>query len=277
MISAKTKICGIFGYPVEHSLSPVMHNAAFRKLRLDYVYVAFPVLPEDVAVSVKAIKALGLTGVNVTIPHKEKVIQFLDKITLEAQEMGAVNTIVNINGILMGDNTDGRGFWRSLTQECHVRPENKTVLLMGTGGAGRSLSVILLKNGIKKIYLYDLIQEKAETLARNLDDKSRVIVIEKNSFKKIMPSVDILINASPVGMKQTDSCVIVPGLLHKRLFVYEVIYNHPTCLLQEARKRKIKCANGLGMLINQAALSFELWTGKVAPVETMRKALTTKR
>lgn len=274
MISAKTKIYGIFGYPIEHSLSPLMHNAAFKKLRLDYVYVAFPVLPEDLAASVKAIKALSLAGVNVTIPHKEKVIQLLDKITPEAQEIGAVNTIMNVNGILMGDNTDGRGFLRSLKQEEHVRLENKTVLVMGTGGVGRSLSVILLKDKVKKIYLYDLIQEKAEALAKTLDDKNRLIVIEKNNLKKIMPSVDILINASPVGMKQTDPCVILPELLHKRLFIYDVIYNQPTCLLKEARKRKIKCASGLGMLINQAALAFELWTGKSAPIEIMRKALT---
>lgn len=272
MITAKTKLCGIFGYPVEHSLSPLMHNAGFRHLGLDYVYLAFNVPPEELADAVKTIRTLGITGVNVTIPHKEKVIPYLDRITPQARAIGAVNTIINVNGMLVGENTDGLGFLRSLKEENKVNPKNKNILLLGAGGAGRALGVTLLGQGVKKFYLFDVIEKKAEMLAKELDD-GKVIVINREDIKKCIAATHILINASPVGMKDGDPCVIEPSLLHKDLFVYDVIYNCVTCLLKEARKRKIKCADGLGMLVGQGAQSFELWTGKKAPIAIMKRTL----
>lgn len=272
MLSAKTKLCGILGYPVEHTLSPLMHNAAFDHLGLDFVYLAFSVPSDELAQAVKAIRVLGMAGVNVTIPHKEKVIPFLDKTTPRAQAIGAVNTIVNTNGILIGENTDGQGFLRSLKEENNVFPKNKNVFLLGTGGAGRALSVTLLQEGIKKLYLFDVIEKKAETLAKDLNDP-RVIVVNAKDTKKFISTAHIVINASPVGMKSGDPCVIEPSFLHKDLFVYDVVYNQATCLLREAKKRKIKCANGLGMLIHQGAIAFELWTGKKAPLSVMKKAV----
>ena len=279
MISAKTKICGIFGYPVGHSLSPLMHNAAFRKLGLDYTYLAFNVAPEDLAVAVKSIRALNLAGINVTIPHKETVIPFLDELSQEAKDIGAVNTIVPVNCQLIGDNTDGRGFIKSLVEENKIEPRNKKVVLLGAGGAGRSISVSLVRNGIKNLWLHDLMTDKLGKLTSDLKLLAKTGKIEKISSRQLPEAVaaaDILINATPVGMREKDPSVIDPAFLHKNLFVYDIVYNRPTALLKEAKRRGIKSANGLGMLVCQGAISFELWTGKKAPVGIMKQALKTK-
>jgi shikimate dehydrogenase len=279
MISAKTKICGIFGFPVEHSLSPLMHNAAFKKLGLDYTYLAFNVAPEDLAVAVKSVRALNLAGVNVTIPHKEAVIPFLDELSPEAKDIGAVNTIVPAGCRLIGDNTDGRGFIKSLVEENKTDPRNKKVVLLGAGGAGRAIGVSLVKNGIKKLWLYDVMSEKLGKLALDLSALSKGRIVESISSRQLLEAVteaDILINATPVGMKENDPCVIDPAGLHEKLFVYDIVYNRQTKLLKEAKRRKIRTANGLGMLICQGAIAFELWTGKKAPVGIMKQALKMK-
>ncbi|MBI5554621.1 MAG: shikimate dehydrogenase [Elusimicrobia bacterium] len=277
MITAKTKICGIFGYPIEHSLSPQMHNAAFKALGLDYIYVAVKVAPEDLAAAVKAIRAMNLIGVNITIPHKEKVIPFLDDLSPEAKASGAVNTIVNCGGRLVGDNTDGKGFIKSLTEENKMKLPGKKVLLLGAGGAGRSIGVSLLKNNIKVLSLYDVSVPRGASLAadlRSITSKNKVVQIDQAGLQPAVKKVDILINATPIGMKISDPCVIDPKWLHNKLFIYDIIYNCETALLKEAKRKKIKCANGLGMLVNQGALSFELWAGKKAPIAVMRKAIT---
>lgn len=276
MISAKTKICGIFGHPIEHSLSPLMHNAAFEKLKLDFAYLAFKVSPEDLAAGVKAIRALNFAGVNITIPHKEKIILFLDDLTPEAKAIGAVNTVVNTGSRLIGDNTDGQGFMRSLTQENKINPLKKNVLLLGAGGAGRSVAVSLIKSGIKSLYLYDVMKEKLQNLSSDLKRLTTTVLIEKITaadFEQVLADSHILVNASPVGMKDSDPIVVPAQFLHKKLFIYDVVYNRSTKLIQEAKHQKIKCANGLGMLINQGAIAFELWTGKKAPIQVMKKAI----
>ncbi|MDD5260112.1 MAG: shikimate dehydrogenase [bacterium] len=280
MITGKTKVCGIFGYPIEHSLSPLMHNAAFKALELDYVYVAVKVAPEDLAAAIKAIRALDLVGVNITIPHKEAVITLLDELSPEAKAIGAVNTIVNCGGRLIGDNTDGKGFIKSLVEENKIKLPGKKVVLLGAGGAGRSIGISLLKNNIQSLYLYDLAENRRNSLAAdliNMSSKKKVKLLGQDELHQALKNADILINATPVGMKATDPCVVDPALLTKKLFIYDIVYNYETALLKEAKRKKIKCANGLGMLVNQGAVSFELWTGKKAPLQIMRKALTGKR
>ncbi len=277
MITGKTKICGIFGYPIEHSLSPLMHNAAFKALDLDYVYIAVKVAPEDLAAAIKAIRALDLVGVNITIPHKEAVIPLLDELSPEAKAIGAVNTIVNCGGRLIGDNTDGKGFIKSLVEENKIRLQGKKVVLLGAGGAGRSIGVSLLKNKIQVLYLYDVAEQRRNSLAaalKSISSAKQVKAISQNELKEAIKDADILINATPVGMKPTDPCVVEPALLTQKLFIYDVVYNCETALLKAAKRKKIKCANGLGMLVNQGAISFELWTGKKAPVAVMCKALS---
>lgn len=276
MITGKTKICGIFGYPIEHSLSPLMHNAAFKALGLDYLYVAVKVAPADLAAAVKAIRAMNLVGVNITIPHKEKVVPFLDELSPEAKAIGAVNTIVNCDGRLIGDNTDGKGFIKSLTEENKVNLSGKKVVLLGAGGAGRSIGVSLLQNNIQTLYLHDVAISKGAYLVadlRSMTTKNKVIQIDQAGLQQAIEKADLLINATPIGMKVSDHCVVDPKWLHKKLFIYDIIYNCETALLKEAKRKKIKCANGMGMLVNQGAISFELWTGKKAPMKAMEKAL----
>jgi shikimate dehydrogenase len=276
MITGKTKICGIFGYPIEHSLSPLMHNAAFKELGLDYVYVPVKVAPEDLPAAIRAIRVLNLVGVNITIPHKEKVISLLDDLSPEAKSIGAVNTIVSCGGRLIGDNTDGKGFIKSLVEENKIKLAGKKVVLLGAGGAGRSIGVSLLKNNIQALYLHDVAEHRRNSLAvnlRSISPANKVKTIGQDELPHAIKEADILINATPIGMRSTDPSVVDPMLLTRKLFIYDIVYNCETALLKAAKSKKIKCANGLGMLVNQGAISFELWTGKKAPIAVMRKAL----
>jgi len=177
---------------------------------------------------------------------------------------------------LIGDNTDGKGFIKSLTEDNKVKLPGKKVLLLGAGGAGRSIGVSLLKNNIQTLYLYDVAIPRVASLVadlRSMTTKNKVVQIDQAGLQQAVKEADIIINATPVGMKVSDPCVIDPKWLHQKLFIYDIIYNRETVLLKEAKQRKMKCANGLGMLLNQGALSFELWTGKKAPVKVMEKAL----
>jgi len=278
-ISSKTKIVGIFGYPIKHSLSPVMHNECFRNLKLDYVYVAFCVRPQDIKTAVESIRVLNIRGVNVTIPHKESVIKYIDSIHPLAEEIGAVNTIVNDGKKLTGYNTDATGFLRSLNEE-KIDIKDKKVLLLGAGGAAKSISTVLVKNNIKSIFVMDIDTLRAKTLVEKLKlntRKCKIEYIENQSIEKIIQEIDILINATPVGMNKTDQCVIKPSLLHKNLFVYDIIYNVRTKLIQECIKRKIRFLDGTKMLLFQAIEAFELWTDKKPPVNLMYNILLKER
>lgn len=267
-LSGRTRVAGLFGYPIEHTLSPAMHNAAFDALGLDCCYVAFPVHPDYLKEAVMAIKALNLCGVNVTIPHKEKVIPFLDDIDQEASYIGAVNTIVNLDGRLKGYNTDGRGFMQSLF-ECGISAEGKDVLIVGAGGASRAISYYLGKEA-KKLYLYDIEKEKADRLVADLK-KILDNIYTINDVTGIDRS-HILINATPLGLKDEDPLPFDTGLLRPEQIVCDLIYKK-TRLIEEASKRGCVTLNGLGMLLWQGVFAFELWTGKSPPVDIMRDAL----
>ena len=267
-LSGRTKITGLFGYPVEHTLSPAMHNAAFEALGLDYCYVAFPVHPDYLREAVKAIKALDLCGVNVTIPHKEKVIPFLDEIDKEASYIGAVNTIVNSDGKLKGYNTDGRGFMQSFFEN-GITSEGKNVLIVGAGGASRAISYYLGKE-VKELYLYDIEKEKAERLVDGLK-KIRDNISIVDDIARI-ERFHLLINATPLGLKDEDPLPFDTALLRSDQIVCDLIYKK-TRLLKEASKKGCITLNGLGMLLWQGVFAFELWTGQSPPVDIMRDAL----
>ena len=268
-ITGKTKITGLFGHPVEHTLSPAMHNAAFEALGLDYCYVAFQVDPDSLQEAVKAVRALHLSGVNVTIPHKERVISFLDEVDREASAIGAVNTIVNSNGNLKGYNTDGRGFMQSFF-DYGISAEDKNVLILGAGGASRAISYYLGKEA-KKLFIYDIEQEKAERLAAALKkilDKDVAIADDIVRTEKF----NILINATPLGLKEGDPLPFNTSHLRSDQIVCDLIYKK-THLLEEASKKGCIALDGLGMLLWQGVFAFELWTGISPPVDLMREAL----
>jgi shikimate dehydrogenase len=267
-VSGKTKITGIFGYPIEHSLSPLMHNRAFDVLGLDMLYLAFQVLPQNLADAINALKALQIVGVNITVPHKERVIPLLDELDKEASFIGAVNTVVNSAGKLKGYNTDGKGFMNALSEE-NIPAREKEIFIIGAGGAARAISYYLSEKA-SKLTLYDIDQAKSENLVNDLK-KIRHNVFLKNDLKNI-GSPGIIINATPVGLKQEDPLPLDPVYITPDTIVIDLIYKK-TNFLKEADKKKAKALDGSGMLLWQGVLAFELWTGKKPPVDEMRSVL----
>jgi len=267
-ITGKTRITGIFGYPVEHTLSPAMHNAAFEALGLDCCYIPFTVHPDLLSAAVEAVRALNLRGVNITVPHKEKVMPMLDTVDDEASFIGAVNTIVHSDGKLRGYNTDGRGFMKSLV-DSGVNVNDSAVLIIGAGGAARAIGYYLAQKA-KALYIYGRTPERAERLALDLKKVSENV----STFADIS-SVDrfnVIINATPLGLRDDDPLPLDTGLLHRGLMVCDLIYRD-TPFLREASKRGCVTLNGLGMLLWQGVFAFELWTGRKPDIEIMRKAL----
>jgi len=267
-ISGTTRITGLFGYPVEHTLSPVMQNAAFLHCGLDYRYLPFSVRPESLRNAVEAIRALSLSGVNLTVPHKEAALPFLDRLDGEASAIGAVNTITNHDNVLTGYNTDGKGFIMSLTEQ-GVLLEGSKVLIIGAGGASRSIGYYLSRTA-KGLHLYNRNREKAEGLASHLSQHSGNVEVITNLTT--LDAFDIIINATPLGLKRHDPLPLDPVLLHPGQVICDLIY-HKTPLLIKAAARGCRTIDGLGMLLWQGAYAFELWTGINPPVEVMRTAL----
>jgi len=277
-LSGSTKIVGLIGYPVEHSRSPLMHNAAFESLGLDFVYLLFSVRPGYLKEAMMGLKALDIAGANVTIPYKEEVMKYLDEITGEAKFIGAVNTIHNKEGKLIGYNTDGQGFITSLLSEGRVKLESQKVFLIGAGGAGKAIAVKLVERAVERLVIIDKVEEKAKALVKRLRENVPDCPVYASphvgkEFAKTIGESTLLINATPVGMNEGDPCVIDPNCLHKDLLVYDVVYNRETPLIGEAKKRGLRVLGGIGMLIYQGAASFEIWTGRKAPVEVMRDRL----
>lgn len=267
-ISGKTKIVGLFGYPVEHSLSPGMHNAAFAYLNMDYCYVTFSVKPDLLADAVQSIRALRLEGVNVTVPHKEKVIPFLDEVSDEVSFIGAVNTIAHNNGFLKGYNTDGRGFMESLS-EAGISCDRRRVLIIGAGGACRAVGYYLSQK-VEHLWIFDIDEQKREGVVKDLATFRGNV----SSMKKMdtLSNLDIVINATPLGLKDTDPPPLNTSFLSGSMTVCDLIYRD-TALLRAASERGCITLNGMGMLLHQGVLAFEIWTGVRPPVEIMRKAL----
>ncbi|MBM4147165.1 MAG: shikimate dehydrogenase [Nitrospira sp.] len=267
-INGRTKITGIFGYPIEHTLSPAMHNAAFKALDLNYCYVPFLVHPEHLEKAVLAVKAMNICGLNITIPHKEKVMPFLDKINEEASFIGAVNTIVNSNSKLIGYNTDGRGFMQSLAEK-GISIDGREIVIIGAGGACRAISYYLSQNA-KLLFIYDIDKDKVGKLADDLRKiRKNVSVAEDIS---IIDRFDVIINATPLGLKKEDPLPLNTSRLRKEQIVCDLIYKK-TRLLEKAEDKGCIALDGLGMLLWQGIFAFELWTGKRPRVEIMRNAL----
>lgn len=262
---------GLFGYPVEHSLSPAMHNAAFEHLKMDFCYVTFSVKPELLRNAVDSIRALNLPGVNVTVPHKENVIEFLEEVDDEARFIGAVNTIHNSGGVLRGYNTDGRGFMESLS-EAGIPVRGRKVLVIGAGGACRAISYYLSESAAS-LMIFDIDRDRAGRLVQDFGNiRSNVSTL---SSLDNLDDLDILINATPLGLKESDTSPVHLSLIRGSMTVCDLIYKD-TPLLRAAAQKGCKTLNGLGMLLHQGVLAFEIWTGVRPPVDVMRRAITAK-
>src|SRR3989338_8485799 len=265
------KIVGIIGYPLGHSVSPAMHNAAYKELGLDYEYIPFEVEPEDLKEALPGLRALHIAGFNVTIPHKEAIIPLLDDVTKLAATIGAVNTVVNQDSKLIGYNTDGPGFIESLKEDANFEPAGKRVVVLGAGGVSRAVSVMLAEVEAASIVIADIVEEKAKGLGANISGQTL-----KNEIER----ADLLVNATPIGMspKINDSPLPSGVKLNKKTLVYDLVYNPAeTKLLKTAKKAGCRVVSGLGLLVRQGAIAFTVFTGEEAPIETMwsaaRKAL----
>jgi len=280
-IKGTTKITGIFGYPVKHSLSPVFQNSAFEYLGLDYIYIPFEIKPKDLKFATKSIKIFSIVGVNVTIPHKKEIIKYIDELDATSEILGVVNTIHNIDGKLKGYTTDGDGFIKSLKEEGNFNPKNKNIFILGAGGSSYAICGALIKEKVNYIFISNRTYENALKLKKHLNKKLNfknveIIPFEKRNEKNIWKNIDIIINTTSVGMKENDPLLIEKSNIEKVKFVYDIVYNRKTELLKVAEELKIPNLDGLSMLIYQGAISFEIWTGKKAPIEIMKKSLYEK-
>ena len=276
-IDAKTKVCALIGDPVEHSFSPLIHNTGFQECGLNFVYVAFPV--KDVEHAIRGIRALGIRGVSITIPHKVKAIGYVDRLDSVAQKIGSINTIVNQDGELVGYNSDGMGALK-VFQDLGIDLKGKTVLILGSGGVARAIAFSLIMNAsLKRLSILGIIPEELETLVSDLRKVGGTDIQEgllrEAILQKTICESDILINCTPVGMHpKVEETPVPSSFLRQGLLVFDVVYNPPqTKLLNDAQKAGGMTISGLEMFINQAIVQFELWTGEKAPVEIMKKVL----
>ncbi len=278
MPQKQLKILGIIGDPVSQSLSPLMHNAAMAHTGLPFIYMPFQVKPEELDVFFKSLAPRKIFGFNVTIPHKQAVIPYLDSLSREARLIGAVNTVMRKGKKLIGYNTDGAGFIRSLKKEEKYELANKHVLLLGAGGAARAIAVALGLEGAREVMIFNRTAKKAFDLSFELGKKFRKTVFNASPLDPPDPShwrlADLVINATSIGMKEFQNIQLPLSQLPSKALVVDIVYRPlETPLLKKAKKRGLSIHPGWGMLLHQGMLSFELWTGKKAPYEVMKKAL----
>jgi shikimate dehydrogenase len=276
MTKYRTNVCCAIGDPIEHTISPIIHNKAFQKLDLNFVYVAFRVSEKMLKGAIDGMRAFNIRGMNVTIPHKVKVMDYLDSVDEVAGDIGATNTIVNNNGTLVGFNTDGEGALRSLAKYGILLKGTK-VLVLGAGGAAMAVIYSIAKEKPDSIMILNRTEEKAEELADRVSVKTGVPVkarkLEDQSLKEYIGEADLMINCTSVGMAPNINETLVPkNLLRKGLVVMDVVYvPFETRLLKDAKEVGAVVIPGVDMLVNQAASAFEIWTGQKAPIDVMKE------
>ena len=279
-IDSKTILTGLFASPSAHSVSPIIHNNSFEKLGLNYAYLSFEVNKDNLKDAVQSIKTLNMRGVNLSMPNKKEVIQYLDEISETAKLSQSVNTIVNDNGILKGYSTDGKGFFKSLEEE-KIFMKDKNITILGTGGASITIISQAVFEGIKNIFVFkrDKNWKEQKKILDNIASKTNCNIElnpleDKNILKRKIEESDLLINATSVGMKEDFSLIEDKSFFRKDLIVSDIIYNpEKTKLLQIAEKEGCKIINGIGMLLYQGALSFKLWTNKKMPVDYIKEII----
>lgn len=278
-VSYKSELVGVFGHPVAENPTIVMQEAAFQALDLDWRYLTIEVLPQDLADAMKGMRAFNMRGINLTIPHKVAVLEHLDEVAPDAKVMGAVNTVRREGSKLIGENTDGKGFLQSIRLEAEIDPAATNVVLLGAGGAARAISVELALAGAENITIVNRTAERGIALTNLLNQETSV----KASFVswedpyRVPSDTDILVNVTSIGLYPdiTAKPRIDYDTIKANMIVCDVIPNPPrTPLLQEAEARGAKILDGLGMLVYQGAIGFEMWTGFDAPVEVMHKSLS---
>ena len=279
-LTAKTKVLGIIGHPVKHSLSPIMQNAAFATCGLDYVYVSFDVPPDSLERAVDGLRSLGVAGFNVTVPHKVEIVRFLDALDETAEIAGSVNTVHNCEGRLTGYNTDGDGFVRSLREDLEFSPGSDLIVLGGAGGAARGALAAICRAGAKHVAVVNRTLEKAQDLASYMGDRytgTEIIPVAlSGEISSYLAQASLFVNTTSIGMKNEKIPFVHVEEMAAHTKVYDMVYSPKiTPLLRESNARGLACANGIGMLVAQGELAFSIWTGSVSPYGIMKGAIAT--
>lgn len=282
-IKGSTSLAGLLGYPIKHSKSPQIHNTAFEALNLDHVYLAFEVEEGHLEEALGAMKALDAIGFNVTMPHKNKVVELLDEVSEEVKIIGSVNTVKNEKGRLIGYNTDGKGFIKAL-QEAGADIRNQKIVIAGAGGAARAIAIQLAFDGAGEIVMFNRTLSTAEKIVNSINSniascRARAFQMDEAGMKEELKEAALLINCTSLGMKNAidQSIVTDTETLHRGLFVSDIIYDPPrTKLLSIAEEAGCRTMNGLGMLIWQGAIAFKIWTGQEMPVDLIKKEIFEK-
>lgn len=269
-IDGKTKLYGVIGNPVKHSFSPRMHSTAFQLLGINAVYLPFHIITEQLPNLLNAFTITGVQGFNITLPHKENIVPYLDLLSNDAEVLQSVNTVIKTETGWKGYNTDGSGFIRSLS-DADISIRGRKVLIVGAGGAARSIAVALAREGVADMIILNRTSSKAESLATLLHDISSGISVKTGYTQGDHP--DIVINTTSVGMKG-NQCPIPDEIVLDCDQIIDIIYNpSQTPLLKKAEERSIPYLNGLDMLLYQGVEAFEIWTGQTAPIAAMRESL----
>lgn len=263
-IDTDTRLIGLIGNPVGHSISPLIHNAVYENLDMNYIYMAFDIEPDILENTIEGMMALSFKGFNVTIPHKQNILHYLDHLNEEARLIGAVNTVKIDRGRLIGYNTDGMGFIAGL-QRLKFSPKGKSVAIIGAGGSARAISVYLLKEGVSDIYILNRTHERGVSLAGELNEKfesNSIHPIERAELEEL--DIDLLVNTTSVGMYPNIHGNPIEGFkFNPETVVVDIIYNpYETQLLREARAHGCVTQNGMDMLIGQALSAIKIWTGE---------------
>jgi shikimate dehydrogenase len=277
---------GVLGDPVAHSLSPRMQNAALKHCKIDMQYVRFRILPNELAEALNLIRDLRFVGINLTIPHKIDAVEIVDDLDEDAKRIGALNVIKIDDGKLHGFNTDGRGFSRAVREEFSVDLRDLRVMILGAGGAARAIALQCAKENCERLVIANGTFEKGEKLADKLRDffsgpkvlgpvpRLQAIRWEESAFRFQIANVDLVVNATPVGLNRADPSPIPARLLAPHLMIYDTVYAQKrTSFVSAALEAGARGANGLSMLLHQGALAFEIWFEREAPLEVMRAAL----
>lgn len=265
-----SSFAGVLGWPLTYTLSPVIHNAAFRKVGLDWVYLQWPVPPEELGDAVAGLRALGAMGASVTMPHKEEIVKLLDGLSGDARALGAVNTIHRLGHRLIGHNTDVDGFRAFLEEDAGVDLEGKSCLVLGAGGAARAVVKALSDLGAARIAIAARTPERGEEVTAQVGHgESRVC--DWNEASAEAEAADVIVNATPVGMREGDP--LPSTSFNSGQVVVDLVYDPPsTEMVERARSAGADAWGGLGMLVHQAAAAFRIWTGQDPPLETMSAA-----
>lgn len=277
-LSGHTKPFAVIGHPIGHTLSPVMHNASMEELGFDGIYLALDIHPDALMEVLPSMAKMGFAGVNLTVPHKEIAFRGLDKLDESAQLLGAANTVQFAEDGMIGHNTDGYGFLMALEEAFGKTVKDDAVFVLGCGGAGRAVALMAAKEGAKSLVLADIDAVRVQRLEDEIKALASEVTITQSldsaSNIELCRECDLVVQASPVGMKKDDPSLLPPEAFRSGQRAFDLIYMYPeTAILTTAREAGAQIANGLGMLLHQGARAFEIWTGVKPSVPAMRKAL----